>query len=282
MYMKKILFFLACIGGVQMSAQSILINELDADQVGSDTLEFVELVGTPNTSLDGYILVFFNGGDANNASYRTVDLAGQTIPASGFFVVGSSYVPNVNMNFSVANNAIQNGADAVALYQAAAADYPDGTAPSTTGLVDALVYGTADADDAELMALFAPGQTQADEGAANNTESLSRVPDGGAANTLSLFVAQAPTPGATNGGGTVGISTIELSTWKSTVMHDGKWWITAPSELGTIQVWTINGSLVKQFASTSATTMVVDLMDMPAGVYLISSNKMNSTLKVVK
>jgi hypothetical protein len=280
--MKKILFFLACIGGVQLSAQSILINELDADQVGSDSLEFVELVGAPNASLDGYILVFFNGGDANNASYRTVDLAGQTIPASGFFVVGTQYVPNVNLNFVINNNVIQNGADAVVLYQAAAADFPDATAPTATGVVDALVYGTADTDDAELMALFAPGQTQANEGAANNTESLSRVPDGGAANTLSLFVAQAPTPGATNGGGTVGVEALALNTWKSSMIQEGKWWISAPSELGAIQVWSITGSLIKQFSNNSASSVTLDLTDCPAGVYLVTSNKMKTTLKVVR
>ncbi len=279
--MKKILFLFAMMGAFQMQSQEVLINEVDADQVGSDTLEFVELVGAPNLSLDGYILVLFNGGDANNASYRTVDLTGQTIPASGFFVVGSSYVPNVNMNFEVNNNAIQNGADAIALYQANAADFPDGTAPTSVGLVDALVYGTGDPDDAELIAAFGPGQLQANEGAANNTESLSRVPDGGAANTFSLFVAQVPTPGTTNGG-TVGVSTIPNLNWSCRELMDGKFWVASDVQLGVIKVWTLSGSLIQQYADNSGNSMVVDLTPYPTGMYLISSDSHKATLKVVK
>jgi hypothetical protein len=279
--MKKILFLFAMMGAFQMQAQEVLINEVDADQVGSDTLEFVELVGAPNLSLDGYILVLFNGGDANNASYRTVDLTGQTIPASGFFVVGSSYVPNVNMNFDVNNNAIQNGADAIALYQANAADFPDGTAPTSVGLVDALVYGTSDPDDAELIAAFGPGQMQANEGAANNTESLSRVPDGGAANTFSLFVAQGPTPGTTNGG-TVGVSTLPNMNWSCRELMDGKFWVASDVQLGVIKVWTLYGSLIQQYADNAGNSMVVDLTPCPAGMYLISSNSRNEALKIVK
>lgn len=269
------------IAALGSQAQAILINEVDADQVGSDTLEFVELVGAPNTPLDGYVLVMFNGGDAANASYRTVDLTGQVIPASGFFVVGSSYVANVNLNFDVNNNAIQNGADAIALYQGLVADFPNGTAPTLTGLVDALVYGTADAEDAELMALFGPGQVQVDEGAANNTESMSRVPDGGAANTFALFVAQAPTPGATNGG-TVGIAASEKMNWSCASLLDGKFWVSADVSLGTIQVWSLSGALIQQYADTNAQSMVIDLTDCPKGMYMISSSQSKTTLKVVR
>ncbi|MEY4331212.1 MAG: hypothetical protein RL609_1960 [Bacteroidota bacterium] len=279
--MRRILFSFLMFAAAGAQAQGVLINEVDADQMGSDTLEFVELVGAPNTSLDGYILVLFNGGDANNASYRTVDLTGQVIPASGFFVIGSPYVANVNINFDVNNNAIQNGADAIALYQAAAVDFPNGTAPTLTGLVDALVYGTADAEDVELMALFGPGQVQVDEGAANNTESMSRVPDGGAANTFALFVAQAPTPGSTNGG-TVGIAADEKLNWSCTSLLDGKFWISSSAGLGTIQVWSLSGSLIQQYANTIAQTMLIDLSDCAKGMYVVSSTAVKSTLKVVR
>ena len=36
-------------------AQSVVINELDSDTVGTDVLEFVELFGAPNTALDGLV-----------------------------------------------------------------------------------------------------------------------------------------------------------------------------------------------------------------------------------
>jgi len=43
----------------------VVINELDADTPSSDILEFIELKSaTPNPPLDGYILVFFNGGSS--------------------------------------------------------------------------------------------------------------------------------------------------------------------------------------------------------------------------
>lgn len=279
--MKKILVALSILACFQIHAQEILINEVDADQVGSDTLEFVELVGASGTSLDGYFLVFFNGGDANNASYRTIDLSGQVIPSSGFFVVGSAYVTNVNLNFDVDNNAIQNGADAIALYQGNVADYPNGTAPSLTGLVDALVYGTADPDDLELMALFGPGQLQVNEGAANNTESMSRVPDGGLANTFSLFVAQAPTPGATNGG-TVGVKESLNSSWMCKQMMQDRFLISTDNELGTVRVWTLSGSLIQQYAPSQSQSMILDLSDHPCGMYMISSDNQSQTLKIVK
>jgi hypothetical protein len=279
--MKRILLVLSFLGAYQIQAQNVLINEVDADQVGSDTLEFVELVGLPGASLDGYCLVLFNGGDANNASYRAVDLTGQAIPASGFFVIGSSYVPNVNLNFDVNNNAIQNGADAIALYQANVADFPDGTVPTSTGLVDALVYGTADPDDAELIAAFGPGQLQANEGAANNTESLSRVPDGGAANTFSLFVPQVPTPGASNAGTVSILENIPLN-WSCKQMMDGKFWISGDTKLGTIKVWSLNGSLIQQYAPSESNAMLLDLSNCAAGMYVVSSDNQSETLKIVK
>jgi hypothetical protein len=40
-----------------------------------------------------------------------------------------------------ADNLLQNGADAVALYAANATDFPNGTSVTTTNLRDAIVYG---------------------------------------------------------------------------------------------------------------------------------------------
>ena len=176
----------------------VVINEVDADQNGTDAGEFVELYGTPGASLNGYVLVFFNG--ANSQSYLTVDLSGNSIPASGYYVVGNAAVANLNQTIN--GNAIQNGADGIGLYQASAAAWPNATAVSATGLVDAIVYGTGDAPAATLIATLVPGQTQVDETAATPTSNLSssRIPDGGSPFALSTYVAQNPTPGASNTG----------------------------------------------------------------------------------
>ncbi|MEZ5457046.1 MAG: hypothetical protein R3F04_13205 [Lysobacteraceae bacterium] len=57
----------------------------------------------------------------------------------------------------------------------------DGTALTTTNLLDATVYDTDDADDAGLLALLLPGQPQISEngGFAKDVESNQRCPNGG-------------------------------------------------------------------------------------------------------
>ena len=42
---------------------SVVINEIDADQSGTDGASFIELYGTPGTSLTGYTLVLYNGSN---------------------------------------------------------------------------------------------------------------------------------------------------------------------------------------------------------------------------
>lgn len=177
---------------------NVSINEIDADQTSTDTAEFVELYngGTEPVALDSAVLVLFNGSD--DASYQAFDLDGFTIAPGDFFVFcnESDNVPNCDLEANVADNLIQNGADAVALVLGDAASFPNDTPVSPNGVLTAVVYGTSDADDAELLAAF--GQTvQVDENAngMKDTESIQRSPDGS-----DTFVAAAPTPGATNGG----------------------------------------------------------------------------------
>jgi hypothetical protein len=99
------------------------------------------------------------------------------------------------------NNTLQNGADAVALYQADAADFPSGTGVTTTDLVDAIVYDTDDADDTALWPLLNTGEPQVNEDQNNDkdTESLQRIPNGaGGARSTSAYATAIPTPGAPN------------------------------------------------------------------------------------
>jgi hypothetical protein len=57
---------------------------------------------------------------------------------------------------------------------------------------------SADPLYAELIAALAPTQTQVNEGAGNNTNSMSRVPNGGTALDFTTYIAQSPSPGASN------------------------------------------------------------------------------------
>jgi hypothetical protein len=127
----------------------VIINEVDSDTPSYDELEFIELYdgGAGNTALDGLVVVLFNG--SNDAAYGAFDLDGFATDADGYFVIGSVaesdiYVDPGDFGW------LQNGADAVALYSADAADFPNDTPVTTDSLLDALVYDTNDADDAGL------------------------------------------------------------------------------------------------------------------------------------
>lgn len=186
---------------------SILINEIDSDTPGTDTEEFVELFdgGGGNTSLDGYVLVFYNG--SSDLSYKTFDLAGFMTDQNGFFLLGDTAVEDIpqrvidSTGISLGTTAIQNGADAVALYYGEELNIPNQSSLSTFGLVEALVYGAGDIDDVELLDSLANGHQQADEGMNNNQtiHSLQRIQNGvGGAFNSSVFKAAEPTPGVVN------------------------------------------------------------------------------------
>ncbi len=181
-------------------ATNIIINEVDADTPGADAAEFIELYdgGVGNTSLDGLVVVLYNGN--GDTSYAAFDLDGFSTNAEGYFVLGNPGVSNVGLEFD--NGTLQNGADAVALYVGNATDFPNDTAVTTTNLIDAVVYDTNDADDAGLLPLLNSGQPQVNEASGANgsaNDSIQRIPngEGGARNTDS-FEARTPTPGTEN------------------------------------------------------------------------------------
>ena len=178
---------------------TLIINELDADTAGSDSQEFLEIFdgGQGNTSLSGFVVVAYNGN--GDAVYRSFDLEGFTTDEEGYFVLGNEDVLNVDL--VVPENSFQNGADAVGIYQGTAADFPNGTEITFDGLIDAIVYGTDDDTDPELITLLNSGQEQLNENinGSKDSESLQRIPNGsgGTRNTAS-YASQTPTPGGAN------------------------------------------------------------------------------------
>jgi hypothetical protein len=189
-----------CSAGVCIPAGGVVvINELDSDTVtADDELEFIELYdgGVGNTPLDGLVLVLIDG--ANDTIYQAYPLDGRVTDASGYFVLGSGrLVPAVDYQLPL--NHIQNGTDAVALYQGTTDDFIIGAAVTADGIMDAVVHGLA--KDDELVALLTPGQPKLHEGSGGNAagHSLQRVPDGaGGPRGTSQFVPAPPTPGAAN------------------------------------------------------------------------------------
>jgi hypothetical protein len=183
---------------------ALIINEVDADQTGTDNAEFVELYdgGAGNTSLAGYTLVFFNGN--GDVSYFAFDLDAWSTNPDGYFTLcgDAANVPSCSVEIGPGTtNLIQNGADAVALYRADDADFPAGTPVSATNLIDAIVYDTNDDDDAELLAILTPGQPQVNEGGKGDkdNDSNQRCPNGSGDPLVTTTYDQfPPTPGAEN------------------------------------------------------------------------------------
>ena len=173
----------------------LFVNEIDSDTYAYDELEFLEIKSeSPNFSLDGYIVVFFNGSSSgSDSSYLTLDLNGFQTDLNGLFLIG-----NINVTPSaqliIPNNSIQNGADAVAIYQGSIDDFPNSTLATTVNLIDALAYDTSDSDDDNLMALLGlNSQLNENENSNKDFESIQRANDG------SYFITS-PTPREVNEG----------------------------------------------------------------------------------
>jgi len=99
----------------------LIINEVDYDQPGADTAEFIELLnaGEDNVALGAYRLELINGGTGR--SYRSIELPSQRLEPGEFFVVCSDTAAVLNCDFATgpSSGLVQNGApDAVALFLA--------------------------------------------------------------------------------------------------------------------------------------------------------------------
>ncbi|HMJ00381.1 MAG TPA: lamin tail domain-containing protein [Gaiellaceae bacterium] len=118
------------------AAAHLVLNEVDYDNVGTDTQEFVEIFnGTgAGVPLADFAVVLVNGGTNLEYSRTMLAAAGTCLPARGYLVIADdAVVPEPHalvIRFPGAHDQIQNG-------------QPDGVALIDTGtqtLVDALSY----------------------------------------------------------------------------------------------------------------------------------------------
>ncbi|MDB9721251.1 endonuclease [Winogradskyella sp.] len=190
-------------------SQVLVINELDPDTPSTDTAEFIELKSTsPNFSTNGYILVFFNGSTSGaDSSYLVIDLEGYTTDNNGLLVIGSDGVFPTPQYF-IAQNLIQNGADAVGIYQASVNDFPEGTIATQSNLIDAMVYDTNDSDDATLLALMGETNQYNDNGTNANPKSIQRFVD---VNGVETYATVTPTPRRENDGSGIAVNPIAIA-----------------------------------------------------------------------
>ncbi|MCB9649533.1 MAG: lamin tail domain-containing protein [Deltaproteobacteria bacterium] len=175
------------------AGSTLMINEIDYDQPGTDAAEFVEIYNRGGTAYDltGVAVVMVNGN--GGAEYGRYPLSG-TLAAGGYLVLGNTgvTVPSGVTFITLPANGLQNGApDGIALV-----DTASGT------VLDALSYEGA-ITTATIMGISGPvnlvegtAATAVDPGAG----SLARLPNGSDTDNADQDWALSanPTPGAAN------------------------------------------------------------------------------------
>ena len=200
------------------SYSQVVINELDADTPSTDTKEFIELKSTtPNFSLNGYVVVFFNATSSGlgNLSYYAIDLDGFITDGNGILLLGNQLVSPTPANI-IPDATIQNGPDAVAIFLGDATDWPINSVANNSNLIDAFAYSNSNAQQATaLMSIFGL-TTSVNETANSNaaTQSMQRKNDG-------TFEVKAPTPGLNNDGSGIVFNYLSFST-NSAIVTEGQ------------------------------------------------------------
>lgn len=190
----------------------VVINELDADTPGTDTLEFIELKSvTPNFSLNGYVLVFFNGGSTgtSNLSYKAIDLDGYTTDINGIFLIGCSQV-SPTPTYIIPTSTIQNGPDAIAIYHANDTDFPLNTVGTTTNLINAIAYSSSSSLSPTAL-MSALGITSC--GIDNTTGANISIQ----LNANGTYTSATPTPGQNNDGSGIVLNHISITPSATTI-----------------------------------------------------------------
>jgi len=213
---KKITFVLSLLIS-SFSFSQVVINEIDADTPSTDTLEFIELKSsTPNFSLNGYVLVFYNGltSGTGSLSYNSIDLDGYTTDINGIFLLGNSLV-SPSPALVIPNSSIQNGPDLVALYIGNASDFPLDTPATATNFVDALAYSNnGTTGPTTLMSIFGlTSFVNENQTSSATTKSIQRNNDG-------TYSVSTPTPGANNDGTGVVLNGISIAS-SATAVNEG-------------------------------------------------------------
>lgn len=102
----------------------VRINEVRADDDGSDESEFIELIGIAGTDLTDYQIVHYNGASSSDTDIFTHTIGSFTLPddgitdtnanSLGFYVLGTASFTTGTDEFI--SDALQNGPDGIVLY----------------------------------------------------------------------------------------------------------------------------------------------------------------------
>jgi hypothetical protein len=102
----------------QAQSTTLVINEIDYDQPGTDTAEFLEIrnISGSTISLGTYTIELFNA--SVSSVYQTITLPNVNLPAGDYYVIcaNAANTPNCDLDVTPDTNLIQNGSpDAVGL-----------------------------------------------------------------------------------------------------------------------------------------------------------------------
>lgn len=259
---RKLLFLLFFVSTISYS--QVFINELDSDTPSVDDREFIELKSTtPNFSLDGYVLVLFNGtGTLANLSYYVIDLDGLTTDINGIATIGNKLVSPVPDKL-LPDNIFQNGPDGVGLYLGSSSDFPNNTLATTVNLIDAIVYGTNDPDPTSLMNLLGVTVQLNESGNGPSTaNSIQRRNDG-------TYEIKPPTPGANNDGSGFVYNGITITTSTTQVNEGNSFSITFTTQNPVTTDLSFSFSLNNGTFNNSDFTGSIDII-IPSGTTSIS------------
>ncbi|MCG8612755.1 MAG: ExeM/NucH family extracellular endonuclease, partial [Pseudomonadales bacterium] len=170
------------------AAGTLVINEIDYDQPGTDNAEFIEIKNVSNEAiaLGAYSLELYNG--SNGGLYNTIVLDNAILSAGDYYVVcaDASTVDHCDQDVTPDTNLIQNGApDAIRLVNTTLAETVDQVSyeGSVVDVVD-VVEGTG---------------TESFDSNSIPDVGLSRTPDGADSNDNNAdFAFRCSTPGALN------------------------------------------------------------------------------------
>ena len=173
-------------GTPEPTGPTLLVNEIDYDQPGTDAAEFLELknVNSQSVGLGTYSVELVNGNAGGAVVYQTINLPAISLAAGDYFVVcgNNTTTANCDLDVSPDSNLIQNGS-------------PDAVAVRKSGvLIDTVSY----AGNTAAPYTEGSGEGLTDSGTTAGV-GLSRCADGVDTNVNNVDLGlQAITPGATN------------------------------------------------------------------------------------
>jgi hypothetical protein len=288
--MKKPLLFIALLfSAVFVNAQekgglpaTLVINEVDYDQVSADTAEFIELKNVSLNSIDlaTVQIYLYNGNNTTLAVYDTIFLPSYSLQPGAYYVIcgNSGGVANCNQVEAIHSNMIENGSpDAIAI----------GSSLFPGVYADVLSYE----GDCPSPWIEGTGVTIANSDNNNDIRiGLSRLPDGtDTQNNSADFSLRCITPGAANtadnancDGLPIGISTItktENSLYPNPANDKVSYRLGKNSGSVSVLIYDFTGKQIVNNAISNATeTIDINTSELANGVYIISIKTSDKTV----